>query len=745
MKRLQMDWMTINPQNVLRQLQIEPKSSLGVEALARITNWERSLKPKLNGKVGFKLHREPQPDGEPGTVYCAISLGSEISYELDALSCQGRIWEVSILDVLADQWLIQGAQHQFLEIAEMCTARGWGMTTRKMPGSGYPLSLAGKIIEELCDESTAIKYNEPGFMEPVKSLAYFYEISAHGTVPLHDEECSTCSRQDCPRRMNHVPVEIITDDEILTVEAIQGETLLKILNEAGCAPDAPCAGRGVCGRCLVEIQSESDERKWVRACAHAVEQFTKVWIPAGESWQMASMPHRDIVMREPFIKRVRTADFFNRNNRSSSVRIEALRGANAVDGLPNSGWFIEREGKITGFSPDSETLIGAAVDLGSTTAVIKYIDLETGKILRTEGFSNPLRAYGADVISRLSDASKQHTMTQLIRRRLEQVLEEPRHLHLKPSVIAVAGNNAMVQILLGLSSEGLARAPYWHWLHAVAEAEAGDLWPDRSGMVVVMPGVSPFTGGDLTAGIVHCGIHKTKLKTLYMDLGTNGEMALGNEDGILVTAAAAGPAFENLEGAAGIGAVPGAIQRVQYLGNGRWHLETIGGKDPVGLCGSGLFSLLAEMLRYSLIGADGTFIEEDEAAVMLSPGIEITQQDIRNFQLAKAALRAGTDVLLKQMGWQVEEIDQVIIAGGFSMEISAKDLIAIGLLPKIDKHRVAMVGNACLGGVCDILLNKDAREWIYNASDSMTALNLAENPDFEALFIEHINFRQGAF
>ncbi len=745
MERLHLDWMKVNPGDILKQLQIDPDTADGAEALRKITQWENTLKPKLQGTLGFEQIREPQPDGEPGLFYCAVTLGHEISEELEDLSRQGRIWEVSLLDGLADQWLLQGVQHQFLKIAELCKSKGWGMTTRKMPGSGYPLSLAGKIVGTLCVNSGEIQYNEPGFMEPVKSLAYFYETSASGTVPLHDEECSTCTRKECLRRINRVQVQIIFDGEITAIDAVQGDNLLKILNEAGCAPDAPCGGRGVCGRCLVEIQSESDERKWVRACVHGVEQNTKVWIPAGDSWQLAFESINEAIVNEPILSRIHASDYFTQKKIPLSIRMEALKGVHSVGNIQAAGWFIQRERIITGYSLDNEMLVGAAVDLGSTTIAVRFIDLETGRILKTEGFSNPLRVYGADIISRLSDPSKQQTMTTMLRRRLEQILDHPDNYHIKPSITAFAGNNAMAQILLGLSSEGLARAPYWHWVHGVVEGEAGDLWPNRNGFVSVLPGSGPFTGGDLTAGMVHSGIHKTPQKTLYLDLGTNGEMALGNAEDIRVTAAAAGPAFESLEGSAGIGAVPGAIQRVQYLGNGRWHWETIGGKEPMGLCGSGLISLLAELLRYGLIGADGTFAEEEEPEVFLSPGVVITQQDIRSFQLAKAALRAGIDVLLKKRGWQSDDLEQIIIAGGFSMEIATKDLITIGLLPKVDTGIVSMAGNACLGGLCDFLLNKEARQWIYKATERVTALNLGENEDFESLFIEHINFRQGAF
>ncbi len=740
MNRLPLESMTINPHEVLRQMQIEPESTQGVEALTRIAYWERTLKPTLSAAAEHKWIREPEKDGEPGAVYCAITLGPEISKELDALSHQGKMWETTLLDMLADQWLLAGTSHLFQEIAGICKARSWGMTTRKMPGAGYPLSLAEKIIHEVCPENDDLRYFEPGFLEPIKSLAYFYEIQTNGTIPPHDEECESCNRKECVRRQTRVLVEIIRDGEITSVNALRGNNLLNVLNEAGCAPEAPCGGRGVCGRCLVEIQSESDKRQWVRACMHTVEFDLKVWIPAGESWQMASEQLHLAALADPYIKRISAKDYFSTLHSVSSIRIEALNALSAVGESMDSGWFIEREGQIIGYSPYSERVVGAAIDMGSTTIVLRFIDLETGTVISSEGFSNPLRSYGADILSRLTDTSKFLTMTEIVRRRLEQAFTAWRHRAVRPAAIAIAGNNAMIQILLGLPSEGLARAPYWHWIQGLIEVEAGDVWPEQSGIMAIMPGTGPFTGGDLTAGIIHCGIHKTQKKTLYMDLGTNGEMALGNGDAIAVSAAAAGPAFESLEGSVGVGAVPGAIRKVQYLGSGRWHTETIEGKEPIGLCGSGLISLMAELLRYGLIGTDGTFTEEDETSVTVSPGIGISQQDIRNFQLAKAALRAGVDVLLNQRGWQAGELDQIIIAGGFSRDVTPRDLVAAGLLPEVDRDSVLLVGNACLGGVCDFLLNKDVRDGIYNAKGTLKALNLAEQPEFQELFIKHIDF-----
>lgn len=741
MKQLQLEWMHVNHHEILKQIRIDPSGPDGIEALTRMAAWEKELKPLLGGHCGYELIREPEAEGEPGSIYCAVTLGHRISQELDALSHQGRLWEASLLDTLADQWLIQGAQKQFEEIAKLCRAKGWGLSTRRMPGAGYPLSMAAKIIEALKAEQRMLHYREPGFLEPIKSLAYFYETTIGGDIPHHDEECASCVRKDCPRRNRSVRVDIIQGDELSTVFAQQGDTLLKVLQNAGCAPDAPCGGRGTCGGCEVDIHTDTGVTQRVLACTVTLELPLKVSIPDNASWQMAANPVLLKVIQEPLVTRMPVKDYFANNGLSSAVSLAALSSVQAVNDVAGSGWFLKQEERITGYSTESDRLIGAAIDLGSTTVVVSFIDLETGHILCTEGFANPLRAYGADILSRLADPSRSQGMTHMIRKRLGQIFDAPRHKDKELAAYAIGGNNAMAQILLGLSSEGLCRAPYWHWLHARVELPAGDFWPDKSGLVTVLPGVSPFTGGDLTAGIIHTGIHETPLKTLYLDLGTNGEMALGNKEGILVTAAAAGPAFENLEGAGGVGAIQGAVKKVQYLGSGRWHVETIEDMPAVGLCGSGLISLIAELVRYGFIGADGTLAEEDEGTLSVTPGVSVTQQDIRNFQLAKAAFRAGVEVLLKMRGWEAGDLEQVVIAGGFSRDLIPRDLLVTGFLPPVDPGIVSMAGNACLGGLCDFLLNKDARNGIYMGTESMSAVNLGDTADFEALFIRHINFK----
>lgn len=739
MERLPLAWLRANPQEIMKQAELEPESADGAEALARIAVFEQQLKPALDARYGLHWVREPESDEAPGTVHCVLTLGDEISVKLDALMQAGRLWEATLLDMTADHWLMGAAQALYETIAARCREKGWGLTPRRMPGAGYPLTLAQRIVRDLCPGGGPVRYSDPGFLEPVKSLAYFYEVSAAGTVPEHDEECGLCNRESCPRRQVRTTVEIIQGSELTTVRPLQGSRLLKVLQEAGAAPDAPCGGRGTCGRCLVEIQTDAEPRRWVKACDYELGLPARVWIPAPESWQTAEVSEALSSPAGAVLCRLAVSDYL-----AGAPEARLAGGAallSAAHGGPGGGegQLLLEDGVVTGFSPIAAPLTGAAVDLGSTTIVLRMLDLDTGQILSTESFLNPLRVFGADVLSRLSDPAGVPELSRRLRQRLDQALSHPRHERRPPDILAVGGNNVMGQLLLGLPSEGLARAPYSHWLRAAVRQQAGDLWPQRGGVLHVMPGIGPFTGGDLTAGLIHCGVHETALKTLYLDLGTNGEMACGCRDGILVTAAAAGPAFESLEGASGVGAVPGAVRKVQCIGPGRWHLDTIGGLPPIGFCGSGLISLMAELVRTGLISREGTLAEEEEA-LFFEGGLAVTQQDIRGFQLAKGAIRAGVEVLLRQRGWEAAQLQQVIVAGGFARDIAVRDLLATGLIPPVDPAVVRLAGNTCLGGLSDYLLNKAARNGIYNATGSMRPVNLGETPDFEPLFIRHINF-----
>lgn len=737
MKAIPREWMSVDHKDILRNLNIERQSPDGIEAIAKMYRWEQSLKPRLNGGIGCRWIREPHEGEGHGMVYCVATLGPEISQELNFMTENGQLYDVTLLDALSDGWLLAAVQRQFEVIAQTCRQNGWGMSTRKMPGDKAPLAMAAKIVESLCSDTAWVTYQEPGFMEPIKSLAYFYEISLQGEVPLHDEECVTCSRENCIRRQRKIAVEIITAEDVVKLHVSEGAILHDVLQGCACAPDAPCGGRGVCGKCTVEIQTESDQRQRVLSCKYTIRQPLKVWVPEGESWQMAFDPCEVAPMQGPYLYKTPVQTYFS-GGETGYVCLEALLGTNKTHARDTEGWFLCRENTVFGFTPHDSAVIGAAIDLGSTTIAVRTFDMESGEIISSEGIANPLRVFGADILSRLSNSTGDQNMTRMLRQRIEQMLG--RHEPSFPSVIAIAGNNAMAQIFLGLCTEGLAMSPYWHWLTRTAAVPMGDIWPDRVGQILVMPAAGTFTGGDLVSGLVHCGIHKQKEKTLYLDLGTNGEMACGNSDGVIVTAAAAGPAFENMEGASGVGSVPGAITQVQLLGQDRWHFKTIGDVPPIGVCGSGIISLISELLRHRMLDSAGTLMEELEGEVFLHPGITLSQNDIRGFQMAKSALRSGVELLLDKRGWTPPMLDRIIVAGGFSRDILPQDLISVGILPPCAPEKIQLVGNSSLGGVSGFLLNKGVRDAINQCSQWTESVNLGETPEFETLFINHINF-----
>lgn len=727
-----------HPEEILRTLQIRPEQKEDREVRQMISRFEREVLPMLTPAWGYQVVDVPT-GGETGRIYCAVTLGSVISEALGNFNEAGRLWESVVLDALADQWLISLADSLFENCAALCRQNGWGISVRQMPGVKAPLAMAKVILESLDGQRGGLVYQEPGFLNPVKSLAYYYDISVGGDIPLHDEECSQCSRADCLRRKEDVPITVIYNGQTHTGAARKGAVLLEALRFTH-APDAPCDGRGICKACAVEIQTDSGERQTVLACRYLVQEPLRVWVPEHSQWQITEQPDRVLKPEIPLVRLESADGYIQRNWVAGRADFQALKALQAL-GCETTGFrFRVRDGRITGIADEGEGLHGIAIDLGTTTIAMVPVDLQTGVCGESRLLPNPLRTYGADLISRLNDPGRMAELTRALRLRIGQVLEEISRSG-PPDEICVVGNNGMVQLMLGLDCTGLTRAPYSHWMNAQVEVAAGELWNGMTGSVTVLPGVSPFVGGDLIAGLAQCGIAETEEKTLYLDLGTNGEMALGNRHRLLVTSAAAGPAFEQTGTTAGSGAVKGAVKKLRCLGPGRWQAETIGGGIPIGLCGSGLIDLVAELLKYGFMDPDGTLDEAYEEGVQIAEGLLVRQSDIRAFQLAKGAVRAGVECLMDRMGWTAAELDRIVIAGGFSRDVSIGNLLSSGLVPPVDRERIVLVGNSALAGALNFLLNKNARNGVNKMMGYAEAISLAEESGFEKRFLQFMDFR----
>ena len=378
---------------------------------------------------------------------------------------------------------------------------------------------------------------------------------------------------------------------------------------------------------------------------------------------------------------------------------------------------------ISDFDYTPEKASGVCVDIGTTT--IAAVRVENGRITAAHSEVNRQRRFGADVLSRIDAAN---------RGRGEE-LRSIAEYQLKRCIEAVGGgktvaaaNTAMVSLLMGYDCSGLGKYPFT--AQSLERAVSGD--------AELVGGISAFVGGDIVSGLYMCGFDKSDDVCLFLDLGTNGEMAIGNKNGILCTSTAAGPAFEGGRISCGTGSVDGAVCAVTIGNDGAAMAETIGSKRPCGICGTGITELAAELLKHGIIDETGRMAEGFENGYRIADGVVFTQGDVRELQTAKAAIRAGLEILIRESGVREEDIKTVYIAGGFGRRLNIEKACAIGLLPPRFIGRYRAVGNSSLGGCVKILDNGfDGTEYIRSISRDFP---LAENERFTEMYLKHMSF-----
>ncbi|MDZ7700173.1 MAG: ASKHA domain-containing protein [Deltaproteobacteria bacterium] len=415
-----------------------------------------------------------------------------------------------------------------------------------------------------------------------------------------------------------------------------------------------------------------------------------------------------------------------------------------------------------------EHLAGIAFDLGTTTVVAYLMDLENGRDMAVASAMNPQIPFGDDVISRISFCGRRSdgldTLRNLIIQCLNELVETTcREADIEPGQILEAtavGNSAMHHICMGIDPTHLATAPYTPALQASQEVKARDLDLDMgaSAYVHFLPLKAGFVGSDTVACVLATRMHKSKIPTLLIDLGTNGEIVLGNKTRLMCCSTAAGPAFEGGYVRFGMRAAPGAVERL-HIDPQTWHVhvETIEGKPARGLCGSGLVSAVAELIRTGVLLEKGNFNEEVDSPRLRQggegmefvlmreneTGIEedliITRRDISELQMAKAAVYAGIMVLRQLSG--DPDIKRVLLAGAGGSRLDPEDARTIGLLPvDLDADAVA-VGNAAIHGACLTLLDVRSRREAERIARKMTYQELASHEAFQELFVSGMLFQ----
>ncbi|MCF8024973.1 MAG: ASKHA domain-containing protein [Desulfobacteraceae bacterium] len=418
--------------------------------------------------------------------------------------------------------------------------------------------------------------------------------------------------------------------------------------------------------------------------------------------------------------------------------------------------------------------LGLAIDIGTTTIVVYLVDMTDGRVLAATSGHNRQAAFGDDVINRIVCAEKDgvkklsalalSTINTLIKEAIDGAGMDFRRI----SNIAIAGNTTMIHLLLQIEPRYIRREPYIPSISEfpVLQNSSIGLKANPNAGVFVMPGPASYVGGDIVSGVLYSGLYREQELTLFIDVGTNGEIVLGNRDWLICASCSAGPAFEGGGIRWGMRAEEGAIEGVKIDRDTlEASVQTVGGKEPRGICGTGMIELISEMMFSGLIDQRGKFqisldhpcmsMISDEPVYILvfanqtpmDEDIVFTESDIDNLIRSKGAVYAGFTVLLNQVGVDFDMIDRVIITGGFGQYLDIEKSISIGLLPDIDRGKFHYYGNSSIAGAYMALLSDGCRREAKQICNSMTYLDFSSNPAFmneftSALFLPHTNLHQ---
>ena len=423
---------------------------------------------------------------------------------------------------------------------------------------------------------------------------------------------------------------------------------------------------------------------------------------------------------------------------------------------------------VTALDPpeSAEGVLGLALDIGTTTLAAGLVDLETGKVVAIDAELNPQIAFGADVISRIvytrdSREKREEMQKELVRglnRLLLRVCRLAGRERERIFEATVVGNTTMLHSLLGLDALHIALAPYVGVLNQSLSIPAGELGLQihPRGRVHILPAIASFVGADTVAVILAARLYQTSVPKLAVDIGTNGEVMLATRDKILTASTAAGPAFEGGRIKFGMRAIKGAISSFQATPS--FSYTVIGGSMPRGICGSGLMELVAELFRAGVIDRKGRMLlssetdssqaaglaqrvrvqgEGREFVIFKDKGAEITltQQDVRELQLAKGALRAGIELLVKEANIKTTDIQEVLLAGVFGNYINREKAVMLGLLPQFPLEKIHFIGNGAMDGALRALINLEERRRADEISERVHHVELSGRPDFEETFL----------
>lgn len=578
-----------------------------------------------------------------------------------------------------------------------------------------------------------------------------------------------------------------------------GKSLLDILLEHKIFVDNPCNGKGICGKCRVKILSgalppvQATEKGLLRqegldkgirlACMVTPQEDLEIELIQKEREHevLTTGYIPDLTFDCDITKQVVKITKPGSDSQTSfedqireQVHMEDLDLSVLAAGryIPGTMTAVSHNGRIIQLEPGdtSDVLYGVAIDIGTTTVVCALIDMHTGKELANASMINAQKHFGLDVLTRITYASEhpktgtadlQRAIVDSVNDMIQEICRQAGIQREAIYEITVAANCTMMHMFLGVDAVSIGKAPY-----APMFVRARDILASQIGLkaapgarLYCLPSVSAYIGADIVAGTHVCGLRGADQNILFIDIGTNGEIVLSDHGRLLCCSCAAGPALEGMDISCGMRAAQGAIEDVRITREGV-KVEVIGGGQPAGICGSGILAAVKELLRVGLVRPNGTFIKKEQLdfadyrfPMLRSNGkkrefilagypeqLTVTQQDIRQVQLAKGAILSGVTALLNKAGIAMEDLDKILVAGQFGAHLPAESLTGTGILPAGVSGKIGYVGNSSKTGAHMALISAQVKREMERSAAHMDYMELGGTEGYERLFSDCLLF-----
>ena len=585
------------------------------------------------------------------------------------------------------------------------------------------------------------------------------------------------------------------------IYANKNDNLLKILRENNVEVNNNCGAKGKCGKCKVKILNEeylkftkSDEvhlskdelDKGIRlSCMINIEDDIEIeLINSKDDIQVLTDLYDNNTSLDIDIKKIyleiETPSLMDQRDDVKRVKDSLDMKDLYIDKktLGSISNILEKNNYKVTFTTYNNKLLhiqgnnrekykyGIALDLGTTTLALYLLDLNEGRIISVLSKVNAQRSYGSDVISRINYTMENKNgleeLNKCVINQINEMIDEISKINNinKNEIynIVVVGNTTMIHMLMKIPCKNIALAPFIPSFTEKYECSALDIGINVNGIISLPPSISAYVGSDISAGILSSNMSKNDKYSLLLDIGTNGEIALGNKDRILTCATAAGPAFEGTNIKYGVGGIKGAISSID-LSKDKIY-ETINDETPCGICGSAVLDITSELLKYEIIDETGRMIDYDEVEneylrkrlnkdksinefIIFQDDdkkISFTQKDIREVQLAKASIYAGIEVLLNESNLTYDDIENVYIGGGFGNFMNVESAVNIGMIPEAFKNKIKSIGNCAGKGAIDFLISEENKKEIVKIVDKCEYIELSKSKSFQEFYIDSISF-----